>query len=213
MLLKEISCLDAACYGYAAAVLRVGWSSEWQHVGYGAYPRAECRQKIWAQVHDNLQCSHSLKRLCGHEYTFACAGEERKGNSRGVPRGEMLRKWAKQMTEKGCDCSLRIPEEVNITEENNVILAKNNIDIRRNGNILATGRFTLETTEDFQPSEGWGCEAAFQEEQASRRVITCWKVLSEGTGKGTVCFRSTAPAPCLSPFPERPLKLWTSLWI
>lgn len=38
MLLKEISCLDAACYGYAVALLRVGWSSEWQHVGYGATP-------------------------------------------------------------------------------------------------------------------------------------------------------------------------------
>lgn len=36
---------------------------------------------------------------------------------------------------------------------NNIILAKSNIDIRRNGNILAIGRFTLETTEDFQPSE------------------------------------------------------------
>ena len=57
------------------------------------------------------------------------------------------------MTEKGRDCSLRIPEEVNATEENNVILANNNIDIRRNGNILATGRFSLETTEDFHPLE------------------------------------------------------------
>lgn len=57
------------------------------------------------------------------------------------------------MTEKGRDCSPRIPEEVNTMEEKKVILAKNNIDIRRNGNILATGRFSLETTEDFQPLE------------------------------------------------------------
>lgn len=56
------------------------------------------------------------------------------------------------MTEKACDCSLRLPEKVNTTEEKNVNLAKNNINIRRNGNIFATGRFSLETT-DFQPSE------------------------------------------------------------
>ena len=104
---------------------------------------------------------------CGHEYTSARAEEERKGNGHGVPQGEMCQKWAKQMTEKGRDCSLRIPEEVNATEENNVILANNNIDIRRNGNILATGRFSLETTEDFHPLEAWGCGAAFQEERAS----------------------------------------------
>lgn len=56
------------------------------------------------------------------------------------------------MREKACDCSPRLPEKVNTTEEKNVNLAKNNINIRRNGNIFATGRFSLETT-DFQPSE------------------------------------------------------------
>lgn len=45
----------------------------------------------------------------------------------------MCQKWEKQITEKGCDCCPRIPEEVNTMEEKNIILAKNNIDIRRNG--------------------------------------------------------------------------------
>lgn len=90
---------------------------------------------------------------CGHEYPSAHAGEERKENGHGVPQGQMCQMRAKQLTEKGCDCSPRIPEKVNTMEENNVILAKNNIDTRRNGSILATGRFSLETTEDFQPLE------------------------------------------------------------
>lgn len=131
---------------------------------------------------------------CVHEYTSARA-------ERGIAMGslgETCQKWVKQMTEKGYYCSPRVPEEVNTIEEKNIILTKNNIDIRRNGNILATGRFSLETAEDFQALEAWGCGAAFQEEQASHGV---WSGVENFNVKGRekgLCFRSTTPAPCLS---------------
>jgi len=90
--------------------LSVWWSSEQQHTGSGTYPRAETRQKYKPELLTTCNAAVPEKvclpsnysewasfgffqipksASCGHEYTSACAGEDRKGNGHGVPWGEM----------------------------------------------------------------------------------------------------------------------------